>query len=186
MARALLLAASLAFLAAPALAYHDPFICLVNDARAKAGVAPLGFAPGLQEVAQRVAWDLYNTRTVSHFGSDGSNPLTRLAPLGYAKIGENVAGGQTTIEWAMDSFMGSPGHRKTLLDPAFTCMGSAKVGDRYAQEFGQGGGCPVPDCWRFPARRLARRAVELAEPYVAVVNSTATRASSTSLPEASH
>lgn len=49
--------------------------------------------------------------------SDGSNPLTRLAHLGLAEIGENLAGGQTSADWAMCGFefKNSGMHRLSLM-----------------------------------------------------------------------
>lgn len=72
-----------------------------------------------------------------------------------------------------ESFMGSPGHRETLLTPSFNCFGSARASNFWAQEFGQSAnGCPVPDCSRFASRRLLARAlqgVEIDESYRASV-----------------
>lgn len=50
-------------------AYTDPFICLVNQARAAAGVGPVGWSAALQGVARQVAADMDRTKIVSHFGS---------------------------------------------------------------------------------------------------------------------
>lgn len=165
----------------------------------------------------------------SHAFSDGSNPLTRLANLNFAAIGENVAGGQTTAAWAMgalekrassdrlnfhltfllvwlhfshfvslkDSFMGSEGHRRTLLDPQFDCMGSAKVGNKFAQEFGRSsaftGGCPIPDCAKFGERRMRRELgqranaweTEVSDSFSASTTSTSASERSATSPEIS-
>jgi uncharacterized protein YkwD len=59
---------ALALSALPALAYTDPFICMVNAARAANGSPPLGFSPNLQNVAKWVAEDMYVHDYVGHFG----------------------------------------------------------------------------------------------------------------------
>ncbi|KAI9013644.1 hypothetical protein DFJ74DRAFT_682780 [Hyaloraphidium curvatum] len=164
------LAAALGLVSATsAAAQADPMICLVNAARQSAGVAPLGISQGLQNAAWRQASDMARTGQVSHFGSDGSNPLTRLSYLGYSKIGENVAGGQSTAQWALDSFLGSPGHRATLMDPAFTCFGSAQVGLMWAQEYGTGPGCWIPNCNGYRRRARSEVKVDIADTFVASI-----------------
>lgn len=71
----------------------------------------------------------------------------------------------------MDSFLGSPGHRATLMDSRFNCFGGAGSGDFWAQEYGQSaGGCPVPNCGGY--RKIKRDelpAVEIGETFVANV-----------------
>lgn len=67
--RAFALVAALLALAQPAAAYFDPFICVVNAARAAHGVGPVGWSRDLQGVARWVASDMERTGLVSHFGS---------------------------------------------------------------------------------------------------------------------
>ena len=68
--------------------------------------------------------------------------------------------------------MNSPGHRASILNPAYNCFGGARHGDMWAQEFGQGQGCPVPNCG---SARLMRRAgevkTEIGEPFAVVFES---------------
>jgi uncharacterized protein YkwD len=125
--------------------------------------------------------DLFPTSNLSlSSSSDGSTPLTRLSNIGMSAAGENVAGGQPDPSWAMcgflldsdffflprsslltffasafsDSFMNSPGHRANILNPTYNCIGGARAGDKYAQVFGAGSDCKIPNCNR---GRLARR-----------------------------
>ncbi|KAI9010743.1 CAP domain-containing protein [Hyaloraphidium curvatum] len=157
---------ALALLALLPAASADVMVCLVNNLRARYGVPPLGVSSALQAVAYKQAADMARMGATTHSGGDGSDPISRLQGLGFSKMGENVAGGQTTAAWAVDSFFNSPGHRASMLDPGFTCFGSANVGDKWAQEFGGGVYCPAPSCGGW--RRNRRRADEdLPEPFVA-------------------
>lgn len=59
-------------------AYTDPFICMVNQARAAAGVGPVGFSAGLQQAAKRMASDMYTHNFVNHYGRwDGERRVAR-------------------------------------------------------------------------------------------------------------
>ncbi|KAI9015935.1 hypothetical protein DFJ74DRAFT_730865 [Hyaloraphidium curvatum] len=173
-------------LAAPAFAYTDPFICLVNIERASRGLAPVGFWAPLQGVARSQADGMRWMGRVTHDGSDGSTPVTRLtalAPLGLSLGAENVAGGMLTSREAMTAFMNSPHHRDAILNPAYNCFGSARNGAFWAQEFASlpGGSCPVPDCSvGYRRLALARRGMEMGEempePAVVVVGEGAAEA----------
>ena len=55
--------------AAPAFAYTDPFICLINQARADSGLAPVGFSRVLQGVAKKQAGDMAAMNQVTHIGA---------------------------------------------------------------------------------------------------------------------
>lgn len=63
----------------------------------------------------------------------------RVTAAGYeGAVGENVAGGQKTIEVAIAGWMNSPGHRSTLLSNRFTEFGLAmsRVGGSHKSRYG--------------------------------------------------
>ena len=70
---------------------------------------------------------------MSHTGTDGSDPATRIIRSGYpVRVwGENVAGGYTNSEAVMAAWMESPSHRAIILDGVFREIG---VGLAYAAD----------------------------------------------------
>ncbi len=66
-------------------------------------------------------------KQLTHEGSDGSNPGTRIKRTGYVfkGYGENVAQGQETVADAMRAWIESPPHRKNILGD-FTEMGARR------------------------------------------------------------
>ncbi|WP_433391263.1 CAP domain-containing protein [Micromonospora sp. KLBMP9576] len=98
---------------------------LVNAERTKAGCGAVGIDDKLTTAAQRHSKDQADHRNMSHTGSDGSNVGTRLGRVGYAwrTYGENVAWNQQTPAAVMQAWMNSPGHRKNILNCAFTEIG---------------------------------------------------------------
>ncbi|MEU6076693.1 CAP domain-containing protein [Micromonospora sp. NPDC047074] len=98
---------------------------LVNAERAKAGCGALSIDDKLTTAAQRHSQDQADHRNMSHTGSDGSNPGTRLDRVGYAwrTYGENVAWNQQTPAAVMDAWMNSSGHRANIVNCAFTEIG---------------------------------------------------------------
>ncbi|MBA3398727.1 MAG: CAP domain-containing protein [Acidimicrobiia bacterium] len=62
---------------------------------------------------------------MSHEGSDGSDPGTRIRRQGhrYSTWGENVAAGYRTANDVMRGWMNSPGQRANILNGRFTDIG---------------------------------------------------------------
>ncbi|MET7878582.1 CAP domain-containing protein [Micromonospora profundi] len=98
---------------------------LVNAERAKAGCNALSIDDKLMTAAQRHSQDQADHKNMSHTGSDGSNPGVRLDRVGYAwrTYGENVAWNQQSPASVMSAWMKSTGHRKNILNCAFTEIG---------------------------------------------------------------
>jgi uncharacterized protein YkwD len=63
----------------------------------------------------------------SHTGAGGSTVGDRVTATGYAwqYVGENIAGGQDTVDEVFDAWIGSPGHCANLMSPNFTDYGFA-------------------------------------------------------------
>ena len=96
---------------------------LVNAERAKEGLAPLTLNPTATAAAQLRAEELVTL--FSHTRPDGTTCFTALnqAGVAYRTAGENIAAGQSTPEWVMESWMNSSGHRANILNAQFTQLG---------------------------------------------------------------
>ncbi|MFR9788180.1 CAP domain-containing protein [Streptomyces sp. MB22_4] len=113
---------------------------LVNAERAKAGCRPLTLDAKLTAAAQEHSADMAAHQNMSHTGSDGSDPGTRITRAGYtwSAYGENVAYGYSTAAEVMAGWMSSPGHRANILDCGFQeiGVGLAQPGSYWTQDFG--------------------------------------------------
>jgi uncharacterized protein YkwD len=94
-----------------------------------------------------------SNRYLAHTGSNGSDPVTRIAATGYKggwiDLGngqlrtissENAAAGQKTPAEVVNAWMNSPGHRAAILDPYTKEIGIGfefdnEVGDITAQSY---------------------------------------------------
>jgi len=104
---------------------------LINDYRKKHGLKPLLLNPELTAAAKAHSRDLARWDRISHYGSDGSNPLDRVKRTGYNPrlAAENVGTGQATFEEVLEGWKASPGHNKNLLMADARHMGIALVQD---------------------------------------------------------
>lgn len=124
----------------PASPIETQLLALHNATRATAHLPLLAIDPRLTAAAQVQAADCAQRRAISHVGSDGSTVGVRLARQGYgwAACAEN-AGLQYALPlnwpgadprrpaWAMQAWMGSPGHRANILNRAYQDFGAAMV-----------------------------------------------------------
>lgn len=107
----------------------DPELQLVLDLtnleRTSRGLAPLTHNPLLGSAAQLHSQDQADMRTLTHTGSDGSNPGERITRAGYSwrTWAENAAAGYRTAHDLVAAWMNSPGHRANLLNPSVTEIG---------------------------------------------------------------
>jgi len=90
---------------------------LVNQERAKVGVAPLKMDIELYNAAQIRSKEIQTT--FSHTRPDGSNWST-VSPKAH---GENIAYGPTTPEAVVKGWMNSPGHKENILRPEYKSIG---------------------------------------------------------------
>ena len=69
----------------------------------------------------------------SHTGSDGSNPGERIDRQGddWWTYGENIAVGYQTVSAVMQGWLGSEGHCRNIMNPAFTEIGAAFAEGQY-------------------------------------------------------
>lgn len=130
------------------------FLAIINDYRAKNGLATLSLSPGLNRSA---AWMVNDMATRGYFGhtdSLGRGPWARMADCGYPLAGgENLAAGayRDTGGAAFELFRNSPSHNENMLVPEYRQIGIARVfvdGSRYgwywATTFGTTGDAPPP------------------------------------------
>ena len=127
---------------------------LVNRARTQprtcgsqpfAAAGPLKWNDLLTRASQQHSSDMATHSYFSHDGRDGSVPALRATRAGYLwrATGENIAGGQTTAEAAVQGWIDSPPHCANLMGAQFTEMGVAfavnpgsKLGIYWTQMFG--------------------------------------------------
>ena len=102
---------------------------MVNSYRAERGLPPLTLEKLLTRAARRHAEDLAKGDRISHNGTDGSDPWTRVKVTGYRPVlaAENVGVGQSSFAEVLQGWKNSPGHNKNLLLPDAVHMGIALV-----------------------------------------------------------
>ena len=88
------------------------------------GRPPLAYNPKLEAAARSQANLMASKDQLSH--DLGVTLRQRVTAAGYeGAVGENVAGGQRTLEQAIQGWLDSPRHRDTLLSDRFTEFGLA-------------------------------------------------------------
>lgn len=115
--------------------YAEQMLELVNEQRAKAGVAPLQLHARLCEAADARAKE---TMTLfSHTRPDGSSCFTILDEYGisYGWAGENILQGTSSPAQAVSLWMTSPGHRANILKPEYKYLGVGKASTYWVQLF---------------------------------------------------
>ena len=120
---------------------------LHNQERSEHGAQALCAHPQLEAAAQAHAEDMLERGFYEHVTPEGVDPGQRISRAGYpwATYGENnmvwgdFAGepGRKELSEAVRSWMDSPGHRRTLLNPALREVGFGVTTGRYAPERGQ-------------------------------------------------
>ena len=99
-------------------------IAAINGTRAKNGKPPLKYNSKLEAAARSQANLMATKDQLSH--NLGVTLRQRVAAAGYdGAVGENVAGGQKSLEQAIQGWLDSPAHRNTLLSTRFTEFGLA-------------------------------------------------------------
>jgi len=113
-------AASLAALVRPSTVFS-----LSNQERKDEGVPQLSLNPLLMRAAQLKAEDMAEEAYYAHVSPQGETPMHWLDTVGYKYqyVGENLTANILDEGEVVSAWMGSPGHRRNLLDPKFTQMG---------------------------------------------------------------
>lgn len=119
----------------------------VNAARATArncggqampAVAPLSWNALLAQTAQSHAQDMSNRNYFAHNSPEGlmADDRARVAGYQYSTLGENIGSGTSSIKEIMTAWLKSPGHCRTLMEPAFRELGAGYVNFRFVLVFG--------------------------------------------------
>lgn len=120
-------------------AQEQQMLNLINQARAQNNAAPLQADMQVTNVARIKAQDMIDNNYFSHNSPKYGSPFDMLKAFGvsYVEAGENIAGNQT-VQNAENALMNSPGHRKNILNPAYTHIGiGIKSGGPYGNMFSQ-------------------------------------------------
>lgn len=106
-------------------ALEKAVITIVNQERAKQGLAPLRHNWQLSRVARYKSEDMRDKNYFSHTSPTFGSPFDMIKNFGirYMAAGENIAMGQPTPAEVMVSWMNSPGHRTNILSKNFTEIG---------------------------------------------------------------
>ena len=103
--------------------YEDEVIRLVNKERTARGLPKLKKRNDLVPLANTRAKEIVSK--FDHVRPDGRNSFTILSDnnIQYSSVGENIAYGQDTPEYAMKCWMDSKGHRENILSTKFNGIG---------------------------------------------------------------
>lgn len=110
---------------------------LVNQERAKAGLAPLQFDAALSKVATAKAADMAQNNYFDHNSPTYGSPFDMMKQFGisYMTAGENIAMGQQSPQEVMTQWMNSEGHRQNIMNGSFTKIGVGYVNGYWVQSF---------------------------------------------------
>ena len=100
---------------------------LTNAERSARGRGALTIDGRLVDAAQRHSNDMAAMNTLTHTGSDGSNPGQRMRDAGYPTSywAENAAAGYSSADDVMNGWMNSSGHRANILSSRVVHIGVA-------------------------------------------------------------
>jgi len=113
---------------------------LTNDARERAGCAPLRSDPRITAAALAHSEDMARNDYFAHDSQDGRGFDDRLRAAGYPAPGaENIAQGQRTAAAVVQAWLDSPGHRRNIEDCSLTTIGVGLAGSDFywTQDFGR-------------------------------------------------
>jgi uncharacterized protein YkwD len=117
--------------------YQNELANLINNARAQAGLAPLGVNAQLTAAALGHSIDMACHGLISHTGSDGSSLWERIAAAGYsASLASEIIYGSGYPQTAFDWWMSDQVHRDEILNASVTEMG---IGYAYKADTSYGG-----------------------------------------------
>ena len=83
----------------------------------------------LTQAAAGHASDMARLNFFSHTSQDGRTLADRVNATGYVwmRLGENIAGGPTSVAAVVDAWLASPDHCANMMDPAYVEVGVACV-----------------------------------------------------------
>jgi uncharacterized protein YkwD len=125
--------------------------CLLNEQRAKQGIAALRYDARLEAASQAHSDDMVRRDFFEHDTPDGVEPYQRMLAAGYAATnaftGENIARGEgpeSSPAEILDAWMDSPPHREAILHPQYSEVGvGVAYGAKAAMYTTDFGGPPI-------------------------------------------
>ncbi|MDQ3673498.1 MAG: CAP domain-containing protein [Gemmatimonadota bacterium] len=121
-------------------------LTLVNAERKRRGISELAWNPRLDQAAKLHARNMATYRKMAHVIPESKTPtLTHRAQYvayPYSMIAENIALGHPDAESVVRDWMASPGHRRNILNPQVSEIGTGVVrsttgGLYFCQVFGK-------------------------------------------------
>jgi uncharacterized protein YkwD len=130
-------------------------LCLINEQRAAERLSPLAEQVQLTKASADYSALMVAQRFFSHVSPGGGELTDRLTAAGYLghpgswAVGENIAWGESYLASPAEivkAWMGSPGHRKNILNPDFEEIGlgialgtpsTSNPGATYTTDFGR-------------------------------------------------
>lgn len=97
---------------------------LINQERAKAGLAQLEIDPTLTQLARDKSWDMVSHNYFGHYSERFGTIHDQLSvkAVSYCNAAENLAGGPNTLK-ILRRLLASPAHRGNILNPDFKRIG---------------------------------------------------------------
>ncbi len=116
--------------------YANQVLQLVNEHRAKEGIAPLTMSSNLNKVALVKSNDMKVNNYFSHNSPTFGSPFEMMKSYGvsYRVAAENIAIAPTPQE-VVDAWMNSSGHKTNIMNPAYTQIGIGYVDGYWTQLF---------------------------------------------------
>lgn len=113
-------------------ALEKQVVTMVNQERAKLGLAPLKENWQLSRVARYKSEDMRDKNYFSHTSPTYGSPFDMMKNFGikYMAAGENIAMGQQTPTAVMTAWMNSAGHKANILNANFTEIGVGVAKDK--------------------------------------------------------
>ena len=117
-------------------ALEQSVLCVINEQRRAAGIAPVRSNPKLAQAAARHSNDMVQNGFFSHTSPGGATFIDRISATGYMRgarswlVGENLVWGTghlSTPASVVDVWMDSPPHRANLLRARFREIGLSGV-----------------------------------------------------------
>ncbi|GLK13630.1 hypothetical protein GCM10017600_70410 [Streptosporangium carneum] len=121
---------------------QDEVVRLTNVERQAGGCAPLKHDPQLRSAAQGHSDDMAAKNYFSHTSQDGRTMTDRIKASGFRPMSawaENIAWGQRTPAAVVKAWMNSEGHRRNIMNCAYTHIGvgmaDSSRGPYWTQDF---------------------------------------------------
>lgn len=101
----------------------NEILTLVNQERAKVGVAPLKLSSELNSIANERAVESSNYFSHTRPNGESCFSIFEDNDIDYSYCGENLAAGNSTAKETVEQWINSPGHYANMIDPEFTELG---------------------------------------------------------------